>query len=88
MNTKVDHLEFHLFSDASIRAYGTIAYLRVKTSNDDVRVGFGASKKQSSPFGNPYISKTHGTHGCFVICETKSPHFESVEIRDFMSILD
>lgn len=40
VNRKVDSLELHLISDSRTGAYGTITYLCVKTSDDDVNVGF------------------------------------------------
>lgn len=48
VNEKIDRLELHLFSDASSKAYGTVAYLRVETS-EDVHVSFVASKNRVAP---------------------------------------
>ncbi|GFT06592.1 integrase catalytic domain-containing protein [Trichonephila clavipes] len=58
-------LELHLFSDASTKAYETVAYLRV-TSNKEILTSFVASKNRIAPlktFDAPKI----GINGCFVI---------------------
>ncbi|GFS35895.1 integrase catalytic domain-containing protein [Trichonephila inaurata madagascariensis] len=42
-------LELHLFSDDSTKAYGTVAYLRVTSSNKEILTPFVASKNRIAP---------------------------------------
>ncbi|GFY48814.1 integrase catalytic domain-containing protein [Trichonephila inaurata madagascariensis] len=42
-------LELHLFSDASTKAYRTVAYLRVASSNKEILTSFVASKNRIAP---------------------------------------
>ncbi|GFY52884.1 integrase catalytic domain-containing protein [Trichonephila inaurata madagascariensis] len=42
-------LELHLSSDSSTKAYGTVAYLRVTSSNKEILTSFVASKNRIAP---------------------------------------
>ncbi|GFQ97797.1 integrase catalytic domain-containing protein [Trichonephila clavata] len=42
-------LELRLFSDASTKAYGTVAYLRVTSANKEILTSFVASKNRIAP---------------------------------------
>ncbi|GFW60840.1 integrase catalytic domain-containing protein [Trichonephila clavipes] len=42
-------LELHLFSDTNTKAYGTVAYLRVTSSNKEILTSFVASKNRIVP---------------------------------------
>ncbi|GFR16177.1 integrase catalytic domain-containing protein [Trichonephila clavata] len=42
-------LELHLFSDASTKAYRTVAYLRMTSSNKEILTSFVASKNRIAP---------------------------------------
>ncbi|KFM62154.1 hypothetical protein X975_06179, partial [Stegodyphus mimosarum] len=48
-NSDVERIELHCFSDASKKAYGTVAYLRIISSNEQIFTVFVASKTRVAP---------------------------------------
>ncbi|XP_054716905.1 uncharacterized protein LOC129226328 [Uloborus diversus] len=49
LNIDIKTLELHFFCDASMKAFGTVAYMRVLSRNEDVRTAFVASKNRVAP---------------------------------------
>ncbi|CAL1269520.1 unnamed protein product [Larinioides sclopetarius] len=49
LNKDIDDIQLHLFADASPKAYGTVAYLRIKLKDNTVMVSFVASKGRVAP---------------------------------------
>ncbi|XP_054706547.1 uncharacterized protein LOC129216358 [Uloborus diversus] len=49
LNIDIKTLELHFFCDASMKAFGTVAYMRALSRNEDVRTAFVASKNRFAP---------------------------------------
>ncbi|GFU33314.1 reverse transcriptase domain-containing protein [Nephila pilipes] len=58
-------------TDASKKAYGTVAYLRIKLDGGNIISSFVASKSRTAPLKNSLNFQT-GTHGRTFICKNKS----------------
>lgn len=50
---KAEHTELCVFSDASTRAIGAVAYLRTFQKDGQIRVGFVMSKARLAPQSDP-----------------------------------
>lgn len=45
----IDNIQLHLFADASIKAYGTVAYLRIRLQDSTMITSFVSSKARVAP---------------------------------------
>lgn len=48
-NKVIDHVELHMFSDASLKAYGTVSYFRIITRDRRIVTSFISAKGRVSP---------------------------------------
>ncbi|GFT08887.1 uncharacterized protein TNCV_4104061 [Trichonephila clavipes] len=70
-------IQLHCFSDASKKAYGTVAYLRIELNNGNIISSFVASKGRVAPLKTLSIPRLE-LMGALLSASTKATHLEVV----------